>query len=276
MYTKNMLKFVVISTAMLVVASCAKPTTQSPYLDKQAVATETAVQKKIAKDRKLDLKKTPVTKSELARMTNRLKRHGIKVGKAGMQLCQNMGRDPQKCVYDFQIKNEENLNAYADGKSIFVTPVMMRFAIDDDTLGMVLSHEYAHNIMGHISNKKKNMTIGMLGGIALEVLASSQGYNTGGKLANMGASVGARAFSPDFESEADYVGMYVMALAGYDIAGASKLWREMTAADSKGAFMAGTHPANPQRYVMLEQTKMEIENKAKNRVILVPNLRPKS
>ena len=209
-------------------------------------------------------------------MQQRLATQGARVKKAGLQLCEYMGVAQNKCNFTFKLEQKEALNAYADGKQIVVTPTMMRFAQSDDWLGIVLSHEYAHNIMGHVNAKMQNATAGMLAGTLADMLAQSQGISTGGQLGKIGAQTASEAFSPEFEEEADYVGMYVMAMAGYDISQASALWRAMTAADPTGAFLRGSHPANPERYVLLEQTKNEIIQKVKNSQILAPNIRPKS
>ncbi len=273
-------KMVVIAVSvMCMVAACAKPQTARPYLDKGAIAHETGVQKQIAQQAQPPVENTNVPPSysemTLVQMQDRLQDHGRRVKAAGMKLCQITGRDPNSCNFSFTIKDDKVLNAYADGKSIYVTPVMMQFAKNDDTLGMVLSHEYAHNIMGHVASKQKNAIAGLLLGGALDMLAKSQGVDTGGKLGNLGASQGANAYSPAFESEADYVGMYVMYYAGYDISNAASLWRHMTAADPKGAFMATTHPANPERYVLLNQTKDEIFAKRDVGQPIVPSMKKK-
>ena len=40
--------------------------------------------------------------------------------------------------------------AFADGTKVFLTRGMMRFAQSDEELALVVAHETAHNIMGHI------------------------------------------------------------------------------------------------------------------------------
>jgi predicted Zn-dependent protease len=258
---------------LLTLAACAKPVTRAPGISADAVRMEEGVQRDIIKQGNT-IRRTPVTPEEMEAIKPRLAAHAGRVREAGKALCRNMGRDPERCVYGFALRPEENLNAYADGEKIYITAQMMRFAHDDDTLGMVLSHEYAHNIMNHVASKQKNMAAGLLLGTVVDVLASSQGYQTGGEFSKIGASGGARVYSPQFENEADYVGLYVMALGGYDIARASDLWRRMSVADPDGAFMGGTHPVNPERYVRIERAKEEIIEKARNNTLLVPNIRP--
>jgi len=52
------------------------------------------------------------------------------------------------------------------------------------------------------------------------------------------------AFSQDFEAEADYVGLYHAARAGYDIENAPYIWRRFAASDPRGIdAVGGSHPA---------------------------------
>lgn len=263
----------VILAALL--AACAKPTTVRPQLDQASVAQETAYQKGQLQQLGQQIKKTPYTQQEITAMQQRLAQQGERVRQAGMKLCDYMGREPETCRFTFHLEQKDVVNAYADGSKIVVTPAMMRFAQSDDWLGIVLSHEYAHNIMGHINAKMKNATAGMLAGTLADLLARTQGYDTGGQLGKFGAQGGSDAFSPEFEEEADYVGMYVMAIAGYDITQAANLWRAMTTTDPQGAFLRGSHPANPERYVLINRTKDEIVQKVKSKQVLVPNLKKK-
>ena len=53
-------------------------------------------------------------------------------------------------------------------------------------------------------------------GLVFDILAAVAGVNTGGDFMRIGAEAGAGAFSQDFEAEADYVGVYLMARGGYD------------------------------------------------------------
>jgi predicted Zn-dependent protease len=260
---------------MLLCSACAKPVVQTPYFSEEQVAQEAAVQKAYAEQGR-EITEEPLTEYELTQMKQRLERQAAKVKNAGMKLCSYMGMDMQECTYStsLTVEDEKNLNAYADGEAIFITPMMMRFAKDNDHLGVILSHEYAHNIMGHVTAKKRNAMAGFALGALVDIVAGTQGISTQGMGSQLGMGAGIRAFSPEFEREADYVGLYVAALAGYDIAKAPELWRAMTSIDPKGAFLTGSHPSNPERYVLLEQTKQEIVNKVRSGKPLVPNIRP--
>lgn len=165
------------------------------------------------------------------------------------------------CAYGVQAVTSDVLNAWADGKTVTVTSAMLRFVPNDDELATVIAHEIAHNAMHHLQAKKKNSILGALLGAAVDVAAGAGGYNTNGAFTRSGADAGALVFSQDFEREADYVGLHVMALGGWPIDSAPNLWRRM-AAESPGSIkFASSHPTTAERFVRLEQWIDEIHKK---------------
>ena len=87
-----------------------------------------------------------------------------------------------------------------------------------------------------------------------------------------GRSAGGRAFSQDFEKEADYMGVYLAVRAGYDVSNAADFWRRM-AIEHPGSVKQNylsTHPSTPERSVGIERTVREIERKRSRGLALVP------
>lgn len=159
----------------------------------------------------------------------------------------------------------DEVNAYADGKHIVVSKGMLRFAENDLELSTVIAHELAHNIMHHMDAKKSNYWLGTVADIA----AALAGVNTQGSFSRMGAM----AYSQDFESEADYVGVYVQALAKQPIENVAGFWRRM-AAEHPGGIKenhGSSHPSTPERFIAIENTVQEIRNKQKAGFALVPD-----
>ena len=164
---------------------------------------------------------------------------------------------PMACSYPINVATgDDSLNAFADGKQIVITKGMMRFVENDDELALIIGHELAHNNMGHIRAKTTNFWLGTI----LDVLvAGTTGIDTGSAFGNMAAS----SNSQEFESEADFVGLYFAARAGYDLENAPDFWRRMAVehpSSVKGSYLS-THPSSPHRYVFLEETVEEIQNK---------------
>ncbi|MGB9268610.1 MAG: M48 family metalloprotease [Pseudolabrys sp.] len=89
----------------------------------------------------------------------------------------------------------------------------------------MLGHELAHANLGHLDKQWLNQVLGWAGGAAIDAGLVLGGISTGGVFARQFARAGERAFSVNFEREADYVGAYYAARAGYELTGAEKFWR---------------------------------------------------
>jgi hypothetical protein len=165
------------------------------------------------------------------------------------------------CNYNVVFVRSQDLNAFSDGHNVYVTSGIMRFTANDDELATVLGHEIAHNAMHHMDATKQNAAVGALFGAILDVVALKAGVNTHAEFANDFAKYGSMVFSQDFEREADYVGLYLVAAAGRSTASSPNLWRRM-AQEKPGSIMFGTtHPTTAERFVRLDQLQGEIARK---------------
>ena len=170
----------------------------------------------------------------------------------------------ERCEFGYGVTNAEVVNAFADGKRIMVAAGMMRFATSDDELAVVVGHEIAHNLMAHLDKQRGNAAIGFV----FDLLFAGLGVNTQGAFSNMAAA----AYSSEFEAEADYVGLYLTARAGFPIAEAPDFWRRMGVAHPgsiKSSHMA-SHPATPERFLALDLTVKEINEKRAAGTPLIP------
>jgi predicted Zn-dependent protease len=177
------------------------------------------------------------------------------------------------CDYGLSAIKDDAVNAWADGKNVYITSAMLRFASDDDELAVVMSHEISHNAMRHMDAKKKNATLGAIFGAILDIAAASQGVNTGGEFTNDMAAAASMAFSQDFEREADYVGLYVLARAGRPIANSPDFWRRMAEEAPGSIKFASSHPTTAERFVRLAKTVDEIERKRTAGALLLPEMK---
>lgn len=182
---------------------------------------------------------------------------------------QELWLTPQRiCAYDTLLKNDPMLNAFADGQRIVVFTGMMKFVQTDDELAAILGHEMAHNNQGHIKAKQGNALLGML--LFDLPIAILTGVNP-----NVGGQVGMQAYSQEFESEADYVGLYFTARAGYDTQNVADLWRRMAVENPGAITMGSTHPSTATRFVALEAARDEINGKATGGQELRPEMKGK-
>lgn len=182
-------------------------------------------------------------------------------------------RPVRLCAYEVSVGNSSEINAYADGERVVITTGMMRFA-DDLELAVVVGHEIAHNAMDHISAMRSNALWGALAGALLDGLVGAGGADSGDGLTQLGADAGASRFSQDFEREADYVGLYVLARAGVELGRAPEFWRHMAIANPGSIGLASSHPTSAERFVRLEQALAEIDEKRRDGRPLLPEMRP--
>jgi predicted Zn-dependent protease len=100
------------------------------------------------------------------------------------------------------------------------------------------------------------------------------GIPTGGVFTREFMKSGARAYSVAFEREADYVGAYYAARAGYDLDGAEELWWTMgQRSDPDSLRFARTHPLAPVRFLQMRAAAAEIAAKEREHRPLMPELK---
>lgn len=180
------------------------------------------------------------------------------------------------CDYPVVLDSNSNeINAYADGKRIVISKGIMRFSENDNELALVVAHELGHSAMRHVDKIRQNATVGTLGGLAVDSLLAAAGISTGGRAAGIGQQAAILQYSVPFEQEADYVGMYFMERAGYSAASVGQFWRRMGAENAQAITRRSTHPTSVERFLAIERTYAEIQNKKKRGQPLVPNMQQK-
>ena len=176
------------------------------------------------------------------------------------------------CSYKADIAPSAVVNAFADGATVKVTRGMMDFVKNDEELALVVGHEMAHDFRGHLDAKRQNELGGRIAGAVLDGLVAAATRTMPGNTGqSFGGALASQAYSVDFEAEADYVGLYVMARAGYPISDAPTFWRRMGAANPQSVTLTTTHPATPERFVALKAAVAEIEAKKAKGEPLLPN-----
>ena len=188
----------------------------------------------------------------------------------GQRMALSVEPDTQ-CAYPVNLTRQDMVNAFADGKQVIITQGLLRFTANDDELALVLAHEYAHNLLRHGEAQRQNATTGALVGLVFDVLAAAAGVNTQGGFSDIGASAGAGAYSQDFESEADYMGLYIFARAEFDLSRGPNFFRRLGAANPNSIAYATSHPTTVHRVLALEQVAREIEAKRVAGLPLLPD-----
>lgn len=139
------------------------------------------------------------------------------------------------------------MNAFVlPGGKVFVYSGILPIAANDDMLAAILGHEIAHNVAKHQAEGLSSMVILAPIRFAFTWLDYT-GYTFG-----LGRFLGDLALefglmmpaSRKQESEADYIGLMMMAKACYDPKAAVKVWQRMEAAkESDIPQWLSTHPS---------------------------------
>jgi len=130
---------------------------------------------------------------------------------------------------------------------IAFTVALIADARNTDEIAFVMAHEAAHHIENHLEQQRRNAT---LGAAVFGQLAQRTGTDSR-TAQELGAAVGARTFSKDFELEADRLGTIIAARAGFDpLRGAEFFFR----VPDPGNQFLGTHPPNADRIEIVRKT----------------------
>jgi Zn-dependent protease with chaperone function len=169
------------------------------------------------------------------------------------------------CLSILKMEQDDEVNAYADGVNITFSTGTMREGKEDVTIASILGHELAHNAMLHNEAREINVFLAQVGSIIIEAA-------TGLDLSDVMRDIGANAFSQEAESEADYVGMYMLARAGYDLEKGAEVERRFAVLYPDSIHAVGeSHPASAYRFIMMKKTIQEIEEKKKKGIPLIPH-----
>lgn len=121
---------------------------------------------------------------------------------------------------------------------------------NEDELAFVLGHEAAHHIAGHIQRQQQNAAAGA---VVFAGLATLSGGNAEAvrSAQRLGAQVGARTYSKEFELEADALGTVITARAGYKPVRGAQFFARIP---DPGDKFLGTHPPNAARVEVVRRT----------------------
>jgi hypothetical protein len=184
----------------------------------------------------------------------------VRYERAGSATTTSMALD-MVCPYETVVFPSMAINAFADGGAVYVTTAMMRFA-EDDELEAIVAHELAHNAMEHVQASMRNAALAGLFGLIGDVAVLLAGDTLPDEsYTGYFMEKGARAFSKDFEREADYVGLYILARAGRNLDGAPDVFRAFALAEPESIDYAGTHPSPAERFLLMEAAIREIREK---------------
>ena len=210
--------------------------------------------KEILKTEKLSTNQTAV---------NALNRVGPRIAEASAQ------KDFQ---WEFKVIESEQANAFClPGGKVALYTGILPYMDNDAEMAVVIGHEVSHAIARHGGERMSQGYIQNAGAAVVSVLMSDSAYkdlavSAYGITTNL---AGILPYSRLHESEADKIGMMLMAKAGYDPNYAIAFWKKF--GGSSGGFLeafTSTHPPGSDRIKAMQENlpeALKIYNAAKVR-----------
>ena len=171
-------------------------------------------------------------------------------------------RDPWR-IYVYESRDFKNAAA-TRGNYVFVWTPLLNFVRSDGELAAVLSHEMGHVLAGHTDpnpvEESKYILSGIAGQIGKGVVGSGGGMGLGAGIAGMAIEEGLKAVlvnpgRQQSEYDADQIGLFLMADAGYDPEEALTFWKRAARdPDLAGSpiDILSSHPSSSSRLKQIE------------------------
>ncbi|MEO9454376.1 M48 family metallopeptidase, partial [Chromobacterium phragmitis] len=159
----------------------------------------------------------------------------------------NFRPDARNWRWEVNVLSTGDMNAYAmaGGKIMVYTGLIDKLKLSDAELAAVIGHEISHALREHT---RENMSQAYAQQMGLGLVGALVGLNDSQlKLASLVGDVTlSKPHSRAMESEADIMGLELMARAGYDPNAAVNVWQKMQEAGGGGGMeFLSTHPSGP-------------------------------
>ncbi|MDX2285092.1 MAG: M48 family metallopeptidase [Bacteroidia bacterium] len=164
-----------------------------------------------------------------------------------------MSKKLENFEWEFNLVDDPTINAWCmPGGKVVVYTGILPVTQDEDGLAVVMGHEIAHALAHHGNERMSQQLAVQLGGAGLSVALRDKPEQTRNiflQAYGAGATLGALLpFSRLHESEADQIGLYLMAIAGYNPEAAAPFWQRMQAkGGQKPPEFLSTHPSDETR-----------------------------
>lgn len=158
--------------------------------------------------------------------------------------------------WELNVLRSDELNAFCmpGGKIMFYSGLIQQLELNDAEIAIVMGHEIAHALREHSREQMSNaLTAQAAIGLGAAVLGLGQGV---ADLAGTGyQALIATSFSRTDETEADRIGLELVARAGYDPRAGITLWQKMINANQGGRppALLSSHPAEADRVRQIER-----------------------
>lgn len=192
-----------------------------------------------------------VSKTQSAMVT----RVGKRIAQATEAYLRNNGlaTEIDNFAWEFNLVKDDQINAFCmPGGKIVVYEGLMKLVASDDELAVVIGHEVAHAVAKHSNERMSQQILTQYGAQILNQSLSQKSaaiQNIANQVYGVGAQYGMMLpFSRKHETEADYMGLIFMTMAGYNPDVAIGFWQKMSAgSNAKVPEIMSTHPSDERR-----------------------------
>lgn len=184
---------------------------------------------------------------------------GLRIKNAANNYYRAIGRESDLAGYnwEFNLLNDKQINAWCmPGGKVAVYSGILPITKSDAGLAVVLGHEISHALAGHGNERISQGMIAEYGGAILgSTISNGQLAAIFQQAYPIGAQVALLKYGRSQELEADEMGLYLMAMAGYNPQEAQPFWQRMEAASSgnRPPEFLSTHPNPDTRRADLEK-----------------------
>jgi predicted Zn-dependent protease len=181
---------------------------------------------------------------------------GERIARSAEAFLKDSGESDKIKSYQWEfnlIEDDKTVNAWCmPGGKVGVYTGILPYAQNETGLAVVMGHEIGHALADHGNERMSQALLAEMGGMALSAALSQKPRETQDlfmAVFGVGVSVGALLpYSRLHESEADRIGLVLMARAGYDPRESIPFWERMSKERKAGTpeFLS-THPAPESR-----------------------------
>lgn len=179
----------------------------------------------------------------------------------------NASNEIRDFSWEFNLVKSDELNAFCmPGGKIVVYEGLMKIITSDDELAVVLGHEVAHAVAKHSNERMSQQIIAQYGSNILGSALANKSeavQSVAGEVFGLGTQYGVMLpFSRKQESEADYMGLILMSMAGYNPDVAIGFWKKMSASGTASIpELMSSHPSDETRIANINKNLASIKAK---------------
>lgn len=163
----------------------------------------------------------------------------------------------QSYEWEYHLFKMNQVNAFAmPGGKIAVYDGILPKTMNETGLAIVVGHEIAHVVAKHSNERLSQQVMAQYGGaiVGAAVGSRSAAIQQGiGTLYGIGVQTAVLLpYSRKQEYEADQLGLYIMAVAGYNPSEAVAFWQRMSDNKSQSSDFMSTHPTDAKRIAQIK------------------------